>query len=84
MHLVAPSNLSAILLKLPITIIERADLSCLEPTRDAVEMKSVLIESIVLAQQKDQVLWDPYIANTPGNSTFFTRGGGLVSLALYA
>lgn len=38
----AAEILSTVLLKFPITIIQRTDLTSLEPSRDAVEVKSVL------------------------------------------
>lgn len=34
--------LSAVLLEFPVSVVERADLTCLEPTGDAVEMECVL------------------------------------------
>jgi len=35
-------DLPSVLLEFPVTIIQRADLACLEPARDAVEMEGVL------------------------------------------
>jgi hypothetical protein len=35
-------HLSAVLLELPVAVVERADLTCLEPSGDAVEVESVL------------------------------------------
>lgn len=36
-----------ILLQLPFTIVERTDVSCLQPSRDAMEMESVLVQSYI-------------------------------------
>lgn len=33
---------SSVLLELPVSVVEGADLTCLEPTRDAVEVEGVL------------------------------------------
>jgi hypothetical protein len=35
-------GLPAVLLELPVAVVERADLSCLEPSRDAVEVEGML------------------------------------------
>ena len=39
--------LSAVLLKLPVSVVQRADLTSLEPTRDTVEVEGVLSEQSV-------------------------------------
>jgi hypothetical protein len=36
-------RLSAVLLELPVSVVKGADLSCLEPSRDAVEVEGVLL-----------------------------------------
>lgn len=39
-------HLPTILLELPVPVIQRADLAGLEPTRDAVEVESVLMDRV--------------------------------------
>ena len=48
---------SSVLLKLPVSIVQRTDLPCLQPTRDAVEVKCVLhrLRSVVLTCQEQLV-----------------------------
>ena len=36
------TSLPTVLLELPVAVVERADLTCLEPARDAVEVEGVL------------------------------------------
>lgn len=43
-------ELVAVLLELPLTVVERADLASLQPTRDAVEMEGVLKQKLSLVQ----------------------------------
>lgn len=39
------TRLSAVLLELPVSVVERADLAGLEPTRDAVEVEGVIADA---------------------------------------
>ena len=63
-------HLPAILLKFPISVVQRADLTCLEPSRDAVEMEGVLQGSKVLVGLTEaHGDSKTYVADTPCDGT---------------
>lgn len=83
----APCPLSAalptILLELPVSVVERADLAGLEPSRDAVEVEGVLQRSWLMVA-RSKITKSTYIADTPGNSALLAGSRGLVCLTLNA
>ena len=72
---------SSVFLELPVTVVERADLTGLQPSGDAVEMESVLY---TLLDEKRQELYPTHIADAPGDGTFFSSGSSLVCLTFDA
>jgi hypothetical protein len=74
------THLPAILLKLPVAVVERTDLPRLQPTRDAVEVECVLC---LLARSLPHCV-QTHVADAPGNSALLARSGRLVCLALDA
>ena len=84
----------SILLEFPLTVVQRAHLTSLQPTRDTVEMEGMLHkwqeERIMNSDwngnpaefRSTRIMTD--IANPPSDSALFTRGRCLVRLALNA
>jgi hypothetical protein len=67
----------AVLVELPFAIIQRTDLSCLQPSRDTVEMKGVLRVRYLRVRRG-------YVTNSPRNGTLFACCTRLIRLTLYA
>ena len=81
------------LLELPLSVVQRADLSGLQPARDAVEVERVLQNRehnyfrtalMGTSGRGAERRWWSYVADPPGHGALLRRGGGLVSLTLYA
>ena len=72
---------TTIFLELPVSVVERADLSRLEPSGNAVEVEGVLQLSAMAFQRE---LCSTYIADAPCNGALLASGGSLVGLALDA
>jgi hypothetical protein len=74
-------SLATILLELPVAVIQRADLSGLQPSRYAVEVESMLkeVSSVSVVGSGGT-----YVANTPSDGTLFGCRGALVGLAFDA
>lgn len=79
---------TTILLKLPVSVIQRTHLSRLQPTRDTVEVESVLYplsQHHIISHQPSPALWNyTHVANTPSNSTLLASSASLVGLAVNA
>lgn len=78
-------SLTAVLLELPVTVVERAHLTGLEPARNAMEVECVLVKDLVKILR---IICRPsrgktYVAYTPGDSALFTGSGRLVRLTFY-
>lgn len=78
-----PCILPAVFLKLPVSVVQWADVASFQPARDAVEMKCMLNKRF---HQRNVLLsWAMTdIANTPGNCTLFTGRRSLVCLTFDA
>ncbi len=74
---------STILLKLPVAVVERADLARLEPAGDAVEVEGVLSESQQMSARRHRKPFT-YVANPPGDGALLRRGRSLIGLAVDA
>ena len=71
-------------MQLPLTIVQRTNIPCLEPTRDAVEMESVLHATVLEVQRSSVIGGAAHVADPPGSVALFTAGGYLVGLAIDA
>jgi hypothetical protein len=74
-------RLSAVLLELPVSVVQWTDLSGLEPSGDAVEMERML--SHVSSDIMD-LNARTHVADTPSDSAFLACSGSLVGLTLDA
>lgn len=77
----------AVLLELPLPVVQRAHLTSLQPARNAVEMESVLhTRNTKLLTNRPHVatINKTHIAHAPGHSTLLAGGGRLIRLALDA
>ena len=74
----------AVLLELPVTVVERADLTCLEPAGDAVEVEGVLYEHKLASSTIDDGEGSTYVADTPGDGALLRGRRSLVGLAVDA
>jgi hypothetical protein len=74
------THLPAVLLELPVAVVERTDLPRLQPTRDAVKVECVLC---LLARSLPHCV-QAHVADAPGNSALLARSGRLVRLTLDA
>ena len=74
-------KLTTIFLKLPLAIVQRTNLTRLEPTRDAVEMKC-LGKEYVFTRSTTAPIVSYVIADTPSHRAFFGGGRRLIRLTL--
>ncbi len=73
------------LLEFPFAVVQRAHLTRLEPSRNAVEVESVLHDDRALTNMKyEEIFSATHVADSPGNGAFFARCRSLVRLALDA
>ena len=77
------ANLTTILLKLPISVVERANLAGFQPSGDAVEVEGVLVAEHQLGTELGTRHFT-YVADTPSNGTLLTSSRSLVGLAFDA
>lgn len=66
-----PRSLTTIFLEFPVPVVQRADGSGLEPSRNAVKVEGMLISKLVI--RSVYVWWVSYVADTPGHGAFLAR-----------
>lgn len=74
-----------ILLKFPLAIIKGADLTRLQPSGDAMEVKGMLIRLKLRGEKKKRAKQNlSYVAHSPSHGALFSRAGLLVRLTFDA
>jgi len=71
-------------LQLPLTIVQRTNIPRLEPTRDAVEMESVLHPTSLEVRRSGLVGGAAHVTDPPGGVALLTAGCYLVGLTIDA
>ena len=76
-----PLASAAVLLELPVSVVKRADRSGLEPSRNAMEVESVLQRQWLAGTDRPEE-GGAHVANTPSYCALFTGSGSLIRLTL--
>lgn len=78
------ASLTTVLLELPVSVVQRADLTGLEPSRDAVEMERMLASRGLLAGSRTLgvVRATTYVADSPSYGALLASSRSLVGLTL--
>jgi hypothetical protein len=74
LHLAVPRSSTTVLLELPVSVIERTNLTSLKPARDAMEVEGVLNNPSQLRITTCLLDSGAYVANPPSNRAFLRRG----------
>ena len=71
-------------LQLPFTIVQRANIPCLEPTRDTVEVESVLWSTISEIRRPGVIRVITHVTDAPRGIALLTAGSHLIGLTIDA
>ena len=71
-------------MQLPLAIVQRTDIPCLEPTGDTMEMESVLCSPASEVPRSGVVRVATHVTDTPGSIAFLTTRSHLVGLTINA
>jgi len=72
------------LLQLPFTIVQRTNIPRLKPTRDTVEVESVLQPTVSEARRLSVIRVVTHVTDTPGSVALFTARSYLIGLTIDA